>query len=414
MKTIPQYNWSGSFHYGFRDWHVPASIEALQELVAKAPRIKVLGSRHSFNGIADGEVGLSLSALPLDLEVAADGRSVTIAAHATYGQLAQLLAEKGLALHNLASLPHISIAGAIATATHGSGRRQGNLATAVAGLEILQADGQLLRFRRGEPDFEGAVVHLGALGILTRVTLETEPAYSVAQSVYEGLSWQRIFSDFDAIMDTGYSVSIFTDWDDLGGRIWVKRRVPAGDFPDEIAGARRVQGKRHVLTGLDPANTTEQEGLPGLWSDRLPHFKMGFLPSSGEEIQSEFHIPRQHGVAAIEALAGIRAEFAHLAYTSEFRTVAADLLWLSPQFEQDTVSIHFTWHRRPQEVAEAVRRVEAALSPFVPRPHWGKVFTEGRFEALYPKLPAFRALRERLDPQGKFFNAWLERHILDA
>jgi xylitol oxidase len=411
MVQIPTTNWAKSFRYGFRDAHSPASIDELRSAVARSPKVKVLGSRHSFNAIADGETAMLLDRIPFDPVIADDGRTVTISGNATYGDLAKFLAGHGLAVHNLASLPHISIAGAIATATHGSGSANGNLATAVAGLEIVLADGSVASLRRGDADFEGVVVHLGALGVVSRVTLDVRPSFEIAQSVYEGLTWPALFDNLDAIMDAAYSVSIFTTWKDSGGQIWVKSLASDKPLPESLHGAQRATVKRHPIVEMDPVNTTDQLLVPGLWSDRLPHFKMGFTPSNGDEIQSEFHVPRLHGAAAIEALVRIREKFAPLIQAAEFRAVAADNLWLSPQFGRDTLSMHFTWVLDQDGVSRAVPRIEEALVPFDALPHWGKVFSPAHAGARYARLPQFKAIRDRLDPTRKFSNAWLEETV---
>lgn len=408
MTSAPKTNWSKTFAYSFRDCRSPSSMEELQGAVRSSRTIKVLGSRHSFNAIADGETALMLAAIPIAPVLNAEKSEVSIAGHATYGELATYLTAHGLAVHNLASLPHISIAGAIATATHGSGLKNGNLATSVAALEFVTADGTIVETRRGDPEFEGMVVHLGALGVVTRITLDVEPEYRIVQNVYEGLSWDALFDNLEEIMDAGYSVSVFTHWRNHAGQIWVKRKEFAADSPEDMHGARLAGVKRHPITGVDPVNATDQLGKPGLWCDRLPHFKMGFTPSNGDEIQSEFHVPFAFGSAAIKAVAAISARFAHLVQVTEFRAVAADKLWLSPQFGQDTLSMHFTWIADPTAVEAAVRDIEIALEPFKARPHWGKVFCNRDVASFYPMFERFRSLREQLDPHRKFSNRWLE------
>lgn len=410
-RMFPSSNWSKSFHYGFRDSLSPSSIEELQGMVSAAARVKVVGSRHSFNAIADGETALLPGNIPLDPVIEADGRQVSIAGHATYGDLAAFLGQHGLAIHNLASLPHISIAGAIATATHGSGDRNGNLATAVSALEFVAADGSIVRTKRGDADFNGMVVHLGALGVVTRVTLDVQPAFEVSQNVYEGLGWRALFDNLDSIMASGYSVSVFTGWGETAGQVWVKSTDAAASLPEHIFGAVPARLKRHPISGVDPVNTTDQLGVRGPWSDRLAHFKMGFTPSNGDEIQSEFHVPRQHAAAALEAVYNARKTFAPVVQVAEFRSVAADDLWLSPQYKRDTLSMHFTWLRDEQAVARAAASLEAALAPFDALPHWGKVFTRRHIGAHYQMLPAFRDIRDRMDPTGKFSNPWLEEVV---
>jgi len=385
--------------------------------VARAPLIRVLGSRHSFTDLADSEELVSLEALPADVAVDHAAGTVSLGAALRYGELADALNAEGVALHNLASLPHISVAGAVATATHGSGERNGSLATAVAALEMVSADGELVSAARGDPDFDGMVVALGALGAVTRLTLDVEPAYAVRQRVYEGLAWDALHAHFDAIMASGYSVSVFTRWaEDAAGQVWVKQRVDGTpeNAPPELFGARAATVNRHPILGIDPVNCTPQLGRPGAWSDRLPHFRMGFTPSAGEEIQTEFLLPRAHAGDAIEAVRGLAGDVAPVLQVTEIRAVAADRLWLSPQYGRDTVAIHFTWTREPEAVARVVERLEDALAPYDARPHWGKTFhaDAATLAPLYERLPEFLALRDRLDPRGAFVNPWLERHVL--
>jgi xylitol oxidase len=413
MTDIPSTNWAKSFRYSFRDCLYPTTVEDLRAQVAAASNVKVLGSRHSFNALPDGDVAIVLSAIPLDPQVSEDRKSVTIAGHATYGELAEFLAGHNLAIHNLASLPHISIAGAIATATHGSGARNGNLGTGISALEFVTADGSVNTVRRGEADFDGMVVHLGALGVVSRVTLDVQPTYDIAQTVYEGLSEAEMVANLDAILNGGYSVSIFKTWKDRDAQIWVKDKV-YGSIAPSLFGTRLATVKRHPILAMDPVNTTEQLSAPGPWSDRLAHFKLGFTPSNGDEIQSEYHLPRAHGPAAAEAMIAIRDKIAPAIQVTEFRTVAADTLWLSPQYQRDTLSIHFTWLRDEAAVNEAVRHLEEALAPLDALPHWGKVFKPAHVGGRYAKLADFRAIRDRMDPTGKFSNPWLEQNVFGS
>jgi alditol oxidase len=405
-------NWAGNHAYAVRELHRPATLEQLQELVAAAPRIRVLGTRHSFHAIADADELVSLDGLPADVHVDRAGGTVSCSGAMTYGALAGALEPHGLALANLASLPHICVAGSVATATHGSGDRNGNLATAVAGVELVTSDGELVTVRRGDPDFEGHVVSLGALGAVVRIELDVEPAYDVRQDVYEGLAWEALLDHLDDVFATAYAVSVFTRWGEAVDQVWLKRRDTAA--PGELFGARPATEDRHPILGNDPVNATAQLGRPGPWSERLPHFRLEFTPSNGEELQSEHHVARRHAAAAIDAVRAVAPGFRDLVLVSELRTVAADRLWLSPQYEADTLGIHFTWVRDPQAVGDALQRVEAALAPFAPRPHWGKLFLTGRDElaARYPRLRDFVALAERLDPRGAFRNAWLEERVL--
>ena len=411
-------NWSGNYRYRARTLRRPATLEQVQEIVASSPRLRVLGSRHSFTGIADSEELLTLEAMPVALELDRDAGTVSFGGALRYGELAVVLAGDGLALANLASLPHISVAGAIATATHGSGVGNGNLATSVAALELVRGDGTVVKVARGDPEFNGLVVGLGAAGVVTRITLDVEPAYEVRQRVFERLSWDALLSHFDTISELGYSVSAFTRWGDAVDQVWIKSRV--GDGPEAVRtslfGAVAATVDRHPIIGLDAINCTPQLGVPGPWSERLPHFRMGFTPSSGAEIQSEFHIPRRHATGAIEAVRALGAELSPLVQVTEFRTVAADRLWMSPQYGTDTLAIHFTWAPDQAAVERALAHVEAALAPFDARPHWGKLFLAdaGTLGALYERRDDFVALIERLDPRGVFQNEWLRTRVLGA
>jgi len=409
-------NWAGNHTYRAAALHRPASLDQLRELVAGASRLRVLGSRHSFTDIADSEELLSLDGLPAGVAVDHAAGTVSCSGGLRYGELAEALAAEGVALANLASLPHISVAGAVATATHGSGDANGNLATAVAGLELVTASGETLTASRGDPDFDGLVVGLGALGAVTRLTLDVEPAYQVRQRAFEGLAWSRLFEHLDAVTSAGYSVSLFTRWAGEVEQVWVKTRVTGEpeQVRDELFGAVPATVEHHPILGLDPVNCTPQLGVPGRWSDRLPHFRMGFTPSSGAELQSEYLVPRVHALAALESLRALAGVVGPVLQVSELRTVAADGLWMSPQHGQDTLAVHFTWLPDPAGVERALAEVEAALAAFGARPHWGKLFLAdaAAIAPLYPRLPDFADLAGRLDPGGKFTNAWLRRHVL--
>jgi xylitol oxidase len=412
----PGKNWAGNYAYGAERLHRPETIEQVQEIVAGARGVRVLGSRHSFNDIADSSELMTLEAMPTEVVFDRAASTVSFNAARKYGELVEELGAEGVALHNLASLPHISVAGAVATATHGSGDSNGNLATAVAGLELVTSGGEIIEASRGEPDFDGLVVGLGALGAVTRITLDVEPAYEVRQRVFEGLSWEALLERFDEITSCGYSVSVFTRWGDAAGEVWVKSRVM--DEPEEVAsdlfGAVAATVDRHPILEFDAAPCTPQLGRPGLWSDRLPHFRMGFTPSSGEELQAEYLLPRRHAVEAIGAVRALAEGIRPILQVSEIRTVAADRLWMSMSYGEDTVGIHFTWKPEREAVEEMLVRLERALAPFEARPHWGKLFAAdaAAIAPLYERTPDFIRLVERLDPRGAFRNSWLRANVL--
>ena len=415
MSTNVGVNWARNYEYTAVALARPTTVGEVQDLVAAATRVRALGSRHSFTDLADSTGTLvSLDALDVAIDIDEQQRTVTVGGGVLYGNLATVLNDAGWALHNLASLPHISVAGAIATGTHGSGDANGTLSSAVSGLELVTASGELLTLRRGDPDFDGAVVALGALGIVTRVTLDIQPTFDVRQDLYDDLAWHELLENFDAITSSAYSVSLFTDWlGDSLRTVWIKSRMDAAAPPERIFGAERQRTERHMLPDQPPSNVTQQGGIAGPWSDRLAHFKLGFTPSRGDELQSEYLVPRRNAIAAIEAVRSLGPRIAPLLFVTEIRTMAADSLWLSGAYETDAVGIHFTWKQLSDEVRALLPEIEALLLPLGARPHWGKVFTAevGQLEGLYPRFDDFRALAARLDPQRKFGNAFLERAV---
>lgn len=407
-------NWAGNITFGASEVHRPNSVESLRRTVGRATRLRPLGTGHSFNRLADTTGALvAVTGLPRELEIDSAGRRVRVSAGTRYGELAIPLHQAGFALHNLGSLPHISIAGACATGTHGSGRRNGNLATAVSAVELVTASGDLVELRRGtDADFPGVVVGLGALGVLTAVTLEIVPAFEVRQYVYENLPREELSDRFDEILGGGYSVSLFTDWRaPVINQVWRKRldEAPGGPW----FGATPAGEPLHPVPGMPARNCTQQLGVPGPWHERLPHFRLEFTPSSGDELQAEYFVAREDAPAALAAVYGLRDRVSPVLQISEIRAVAGDDLWLSPAQGRDSVAIHFTWISDAAAVTPVVAEVERALAPLRARPHWGKVFGVAPevLSGLYDRLPDFRALTRRYDPTGKFRNDLLDRYL---
>ncbi|MFC4855245.1 D-arabinono-1,4-lactone oxidase [Actinophytocola glycyrrhizae] len=398
-----EHNWAGNVGYLAREVVRPRSVAALRELVADRDRVRALGSRHSFNDLADGP-GTLVSLEELPGEIVVTGQQVTVPAGTRYGVLAEFLAERGLALPNMASLPHISVAGAIATGTHGSGDGNGCLSTAVAGLELVTAAGGLRTLWRGDPEFAGSVVALGALGVVTRVTLDVRPAFQVRQQVWVDVPWAAVAGELAGLFASGYSVSVFTDWTGTA-QVWVKSLAPA-TLPFD---ATPAQGPVHMLAGESVAAVTEQGGVPGPWLDRLPHFRLGHKPSAGAELQSEYLLPRESAAAALARLREMAPRIRPLLQISELRTVAADNLWLSPAYGRDVLGVHFTWKLDVPGVTALLPDIEAVLLPLGARPHWGKLFHTTAVAALYPQWTDFVELREHHDPKGKFGNPFLNR-----
>lgn len=413
-------NWAGNYQYGTDRLYPANSLAQTRELVRRYSRLKVLGTRHCFNGIADSLDNL-ISLRTMDQVIALDetARTVTIDAGMSYGQLCPYLDHRGYALHNLASLPHISVAGATATATHGSGVKNGNLSTAVAALELVTATGEVRTLSRQQDGdlFRGAVVHLGGLGVVTKVTLDIQPTFQMRQDVYENLPMSELESHFEQIVGSGYSVSLFTDWQKRRvNEVWIKRRLEPGttlDTQPTFYGARLASRNLHPIADLSAENCTEQMGVPGPWYERLPHFRMGFTPSSGNELQTEYFVPRQNAVEAILAIERLRDQVSPHLMISELRTIDADDFWMSPCYHQPSLAIHFTWKPDWASVSKLLPVIEKELAPFSPRPHWGKLFTmaPAPLQSRYEKLADFRQLLHQFDPQGKFRNAFLNKTI---
>jgi xylitol oxidase len=412
-------NWAGNLEYSTGNVVYPESVEQAQAFVVKADKIRALGSQHCFNRIADSPHQL-ISTKNLNKVVALDTakKTVTVEAGIRYGTLGEYLQGRGYGLHNLASLPHISVAGSIATATHGSGVKNGNLATAVSGIELVTAAGEVVTLSKEKDgdQFLGAVVGLGGLGVVTKVTLDVQPSYLVRQHVYENLPFGELEKNFEAIMSSGYSVSLFTNWQKNNvSEVWVKNLVVEGlaTIKSELYGATPAKRNLHPIVELASENCTEQMGAPGPWHERLPHFRMNFTPSSGKELQSEYFVPFSNAFAALKAINGLGDKWIQDLFISEVRTIAADDLWMSPCYKRPSVAIHFTWKQNTDSVMKLIPVVEEQLAPFGARPHWGKLFTipAAQLRSRYERYADFQQLLRLYDPKGKFRNEFLDLNL---
>ena len=410
--------WAGNVIYSARELLEPQSLDELRRVVAGSPRLRALGTRHSFSTVADTTGDLvSVAQLPRRLEIDVERRTATVSAGLRYGEVVPELDAAGVALANLGSLPHISVAGASSTGTHGSGDANKVLAASVSAIELVTASGDVVRMDRGDERFGGAVIALGRLGVVTALTLDLVPAFEVRSQVHLGLPATAALEHLDALLGAAYSVSLFTRWTDPWEFVvWSKHRTPTAPAAPALAeelGARPAEGPWHPVPGMPPENCTEQLGLPGRWHARLPHFKLEFTPSNGEELQTEYFVDRSDGPAAVAAVAAVGDVLAPVLQVSELRTIARDELWLSPASGRDTLALHFTWIEDTPAVLPACRAVEQALEPFAARPHWGKVFaTPGpTVRSLYPRLPDANALAREFDPDGVFRNAFIEEYL---
>ena len=405
-------NWAGTHEYTAPRIVTASTVDEVQRVIAAGGPVHAMGTRHSFTDLPDttGTL-LDLAGLTGGFALDAAAGTVTVAAGTRYGVLALWLDERGYALHNLGSLPHISVGGATATATHGSGNTNGVLTSAVRGIRYVGADAQVHEVRQGEPDFDALAVGLGAFGAIVSLTLAVQPTYRARQDVYKEVSWDAALEQFDEITGAGYSVSVFTRWEpDLLGDVWVKTRLDADDdpVPDALLNGSRVIGA-NPLEGLP--DLTELGGVPGPWLARLPHFRLEGKPSFGDEIQSEYFVARSDAPAALRAVRELAPEIQPVLFVSELRTAASDDLWLSGAYQRDFLAIHFTWHNDDAGVRAVLPLIEQALAPFGARPHWGKLhlFDADAMARVHPRLGDARAVFERLDPEGRFVNAHLER-----
>ena len=413
-------NWAGNLTYGTANVFEPKTVGEVQEVVKKCARLRTLGTRHCFNRIADSPDNL-ISTKHLNSLVSLDTQSktVTVGGGMRYGELCRHLHQNGFAIHNLASLPHISVAGACATATHGSGVKNGNLATSISAIEFVNANGEIVSLSREKngDEFYGAVVGLGCLGVVTQVSLDLIPTFSMQQEVYLNLPLSQLENHFEEIMSAGYSVSLFTDWQTQNvNQVWIKRKISDGESytaPKEFFGASLATKNVHPIIEISAENCTEQMSITGPWYERMPHFKMDFTPSSGEELQAEYFVPRPRAVDALKAVQTLKDEIKPLLMISEIRTIASDNLWMSTCFQQDSVAIHFTLNPNTDGVMKFLPKLEEKLAPFGACPHWGKLFTlaPAVLQSRYPKLNDFKQLVNRHDPGGKFRNDFINTNL---
>jgi xylitol oxidase len=411
-------NWAGNYTYSTDNLVAPKTVEELQELIKSYKKVKGLGTMHCFNGIADSKFNqISTAALNKVISLDKENETITVESGIKYGEFCEYLDKNGFALHNLASLPHISVAGACSTSTHGSGINNGSLATAAIALEMVNGKGEVVRLtkEKNREEFLMAIVSLGALGIITKVTLQVQPTFKMKQVVYQNMPMAALEKDFEKIMASGYSVSLFTDWKNKNvSEVWIKvKSDDVKEFAPEFYGAKLANKNLHPIASADPVNCTDQMGVDGTWFERMPHFKMGFTPSSGKELQAEYFVNIKDAYQAFMAVEKLNEKVAPLLFITEIRTIAADEIPMSPFYKKTCLAIHFTWKQEVDAVMALLPEVEKALEPFGARPHWGKVFTlqpfvlQGRIE----KLNEFKALMIKHDPEGKFKNDFIETNL---
>ena len=414
-------NWAGNLEYSTGNVHYPKTVGEVQEAVKKYNKLTALGSQHSFNKIADStENQVSLKEMNKVVSLDKTANTVTIEAGMKYGELAPYLHENGFALHNLASLPHITVAGSCATGTHGSGVTNGNLSTGVAAIEFVNAAGEIVSLSKKDGEqFLGAIVGLGALGVVTKLTLDLQPTFNMKQYVYRNLPMGELEKNFNTIVSSGYSVSLFTDWKNKNiNEVWVKSKVAADDAAPapELFGAKLATKNLHPIEDLSAENCTEQMGVAGPWFERMPHFKMGFKPSAGKELQAEYFVPLEHAYEAMMAMEKLHEKITPHLFISEIRTIHEDNLWMSPCYKKTCVALHTTWKQEVETVMNLLPLIEEQLAPFNARPHWAKLFTmpPSVLQSRIEKLANFKELVKQYDPNGKFRNDFLSRNLYNS
>ncbi|MCU0469952.1 MAG: FAD-binding protein [Arcicella sp.] len=420
-KAAPRTNWAGNLTYSTDNVFTPKTVEELQETIKKCKKGRGLGTKHCFNKIADStENQISTAEFNKVISIDKDKKTVTVGAGIKYGEFCKQLDESGFALHNLASLPHISVAGACATSTHGSGIKNGSLATAVSGIEFVNGKGEVINLTKEKDgaEFLGAIVNLGALGIATKITLDVQPTFKMKQVVYQNLPMTELAKNFETIMSAGYSVSLFTDWTKKNvSEVWIKSKSEdMKEIAPEFFGATLATKNLHPIEALDAINCTEQMGVEGPWYERMPHFRMGFTPSSGKELQSEFFIPFENAYEGFMAIEKLNEKVSPHLMITEVRAIAADDLWMSPFYQKTCVAFHFTWKQEVEAVTALLPLIEEALAPFNPRPHWGKIFTlqPSVLQSRIEKLADFKTLMTKHDPEGKFRNEFIDTNLFSA
>jgi xylitol oxidase len=280
-------------------------------------------------------------------------------------------------------------------------------------MQLVVSDGGLVELRRDidRDHFRGLVVALGALGVVTQLTLDIEPTYEMSQQVLLGVPLDEIQDRLDDVFSAAYSVSVFTDWYSGEASVWVKRRV---DEPEsKWTAGRQAQYGVHPVPGMSAELCTEQLGVVGPWHDRLAHFRTELTGQAGNELQSEVFVPRTAANRAISALREIDSLIAPVLLVSEMRTVCADDLWLSPAYGRDSVTFHFTWTRNESAVLPVLAAIEERLMPLDPRPHWGKITTASprKTIASYERAYDFEKLMVEYDPTHKFRNDFINHYF---
>jgi FAD-linked oxidoreductase len=410
----------------------PDSLEALRRRVGEARaagrKLRLAGAGHSWSPLActDGCL-ISLSRLDRVVEIDAAARTATVEAGMSMGRLVEALDEQGLALPTIGGMLRQSVGGTIATATHGTGAAYGNLATAVTRLESLTPAGELRSWTADASGFHGAVVSLGALGPVVRLTLQCEPAFGVRSEEYplpiEGLvrhldqylAENDYFQFFDLVhTERAYLFCMNRDAAGMAAKSrWRRLRewVAAGMETLSSSAAMWLTDKLPLAIPLSQkvALVTLLSGKTRLGRsfEVLSHENIGFRYR-----ELEVAIPRERAAEAVRAVRKmVKDQGLRVDMPITYRFVKADGLWLSPAYGRDTCYVSFATARRdPAFVESFFDEAERLMRRFDGRPHWGKCFSSKReyFQRAYPKWQDFDALRARLDPERAYANDMID------
>jgi L-gulonolactone oxidase len=427
-------NWAGTVTSTPATWHEPESVDAIahavRQAVERGQTLRVVGAGHSWSAIAapaEQQVAMSLDRCAGVVDV--DGtHAATVRGGTRLRDLSAALAARGLALPIVGSIHHQSIAGAIATGTHGSSLRHGNLASLVERLVLVDGRGELVELRAGDPRLAGARVHLGALGVVAEVTLRVEPAFRLAETI-ESVPLERVVGSLETIAHSAEYVKIWWLPHTRHAQVYRYQRTdePASRRPS--ARTRRWIDEEFVHRFAFPAIVALEARRPTSvprWNRTLARtFERGRSVGASDLMlnvampfrhrETEAAVPLAGGVAdeAFFRLArAIDAAGLHVNMPVELRFVRGDNAWLSPAYGRDTCQIG-AYAGRLRDVDRFFAVFWRELDALGARPHWGKEFAHAKdaLRALYPKWDAFAALRAALDPARTFATPFQERTL---
>jgi FAD-linked oxidoreductase len=419
------HNWAGNQRAAARRVVRPTGAADIAELVGAAraagDTVRAVGAGHSFTGAAatDGiRLELPTDGGPVSIDGAA--RQVTVPAGMPLHRLNALLAAAGLAMPNLGDIDRQTVAGAISTGTHGTGGRLGGLATFVSGLELVTGTGETVRCSAdSDPDlFDAARVSVGALGVLTEVTLSCVDAFTL-RADERPLPLAEVLSTLDELVAANDHFEFY--WFPYTGRALVKRnnRVTDGSarplprwrgFLDDELLSNSVFGAVCRLARRAPRLVPTINGVSaralGARTYTAPSHEVFCTPRRVRFVEMEYAVPR---AALPAAFAGLRRAVERcgtpVVFPVEVRVAAADGVWLSTSYGRDSayVAVH-QYAGMPYE--PYFREVEAVMRDLDGRPHWGKLHTRNAasLDAAYPRFGDFLAVRDRLDPDRVFVN----------